>query len=356
MENRSSILLLPAIYFVVLAIAGCSPVPHGEISTVKVIRDDGITNRLSDEELARIKEFRQSDNAIATPSTSALENLNYTREYTVEEYLKLFPEAGDLSSLQYKVGPNDELNITVYDEPDLSSRVSRVSANGELTFPLVGRLKVGGLTTGRIEDLIANKLAEGQFVLDAQVSVMLTEFGSKTYKVLGAVGQAGIHPLNRGEQLLDGLIKAGGTDFELAGNEAMIIRTQGPGTSSGKKVVITFELNRLLRGNDRISNIPLMPDDTIFIPRAAQFYIIGESNGTGAFKFSKKDMTVAEAIAAAGGFTKIAARKRVRILRVDKDGEKIITVNVDAVTKGGRRSEDIIIQPGDIIIVPESYF
>ena len=63
-----------------------------------------------------------------------------------------------------------------------------------------------------------------------------------------------------------------------------------------------------------------------------------------------------EAIGMAGGFTPIAARNRTRIIRVENGVEKIIEVKVDAITGAGRKIQDVIIQPHDVIVVPESFF
>jgi polysaccharide export outer membrane protein len=83
---------------------------------------------------------------------------------------------------------------------------------------------------------------------------------------------------------------------------------------------------------------------------------MGQVKKPGSYKFTQKDLTLVGAIGNAGGFTNIAARKKTRIIRVENGVEKIITVNVDAITSAGRKIQDIRIKPDDIIIVPQSFF
>ena len=95
----------------------------------------------------------------------------------------------------YTVGGNDVLSIIVYEEKDLSKDAIRVSGKGSISFPLIGRLKVAGLTTSAIENLIAEKLAAQQYLLNAHVDVQVTEYNSKHFFVLGEVGTPGSHPI-----------------------------------------------------------------------------------------------------------------------------------------------------------------
>ena len=122
------------------------------------------------------------------------------------------------------------------------------------------------------------------------------------------------------------------------------------------KIVITIELERLLRGNDFISNLALHDNDVIYLPKTEFFYIMGQVKKPGSYKLTQKDLTLVGAIGNAGGFTSIAARRKTRIIRVESGTEKIITVNVDAITSAGRKIQDVRIKPNDIIIVPESFF
>jgi polysaccharide export outer membrane protein len=76
----------------------------------------------------------------------------------------------------------------------------------------------------------------------------------------------------------------------------------------------------------------------------------------GSYTFTKKELTIVEAISMAGGFSRIAARNKTRIVRIENGVERIYDVNVDAITKAGRMIQAVQIKPNDLIVVPESFF
>jgi polysaccharide export outer membrane protein len=178
------------------------------------------------------------------------------------------------------------------------------------------------------------------------------------------VSNPGLYPLQARERVLDGISKASGLASvrqsggreEPQSQEGMIIRTHNPGKTGESKIVINFDLQGLLKGHDQNANLLLAEDDVIYIPSADFFYIIGEVKTPGSYAFTKKDITIAEAISMAGGFTRIADRNKTRIVRIDKEGEKIFEVKMDAITKSGKMTQAMGIRPNDLIIVPESFF
>jgi len=331
-------------------------------------------------ELEMISHLRQ--NSGRQGFIPAVENISSgTLQLTVEEYLGRFHDPANRGEADYTVGGNDVLTIFVYDEPDLSRSGMRVARDGTISFPLLGRLQVGGLVVSQVEELISRRLAEKQLLLDAQVTVMVQDYGSKRYQVLGEIRKPGSYPLKANERLLDVISEAGGVDPETAGKEVMIVRTIQPvqtaelseksmkstwgetpsfgadyRAAEPVKVIISVDLDRLLRGNDLISNLILHDNDVIYLPKAEFFYIMGQVKSPGSYKFTRKNLTLVGAIGTAGGFTNIAGRRKTRIIRVENGVEKIITVNVDAITSAGRKIHDVPIKPDDIIIVPESFF
>jgi polysaccharide export outer membrane protein len=215
-----------------------------------------------------------------------------------------------------------------------------------------------------VERLISRLLAEKDYLLDAHVSVMVVKYEGRKFSALGAVSNPGLYPLQARERVLDGISKAGGLAAvqktggreEPQSQEGMIIRTLNAGKPDEKKIVITFDLQGLLKGRDSNANIFLAENDVLYIPSADFFYIIGEVKTPGSYAFTKKDITIVEAISMAGGFTKIAARNKTRIVRVEKGVEKIFEIRMDDITKSGKMTQAMGIRPNDLIIVPESFF
>ena len=345
----------------VCIVAAC--VTTGDVVKVEVVKEDAYKD-LKESERTALEEIRKS--SAAKKVDSKLTNvIDKTLQLSVTEYLEKYPEASAQVSKNYRVGGYDVLNILIYEEEDLSRNALQVSADGYITFPLIGQIEVDNLTTAEIGKLIASKLAQGQFLLDAHVSVMVADYKSKRVLVLGTVNNPGSYALQARERVLDALSKAGGISRRTgisgkssgsAGKKGLIIRTQNPDTPQESKIVININLKGLLEDGDQIANLYMQDKDVLFIPAAENFYIIGQIKEPGSFALTDREITLVEAISRAGGFTPIAARNRVRIIRVEKGVEKIITVNVDAITDAGKKIQDVIIQPNDVIVVPESFF
>ncbi|MFC1816099.1 polysaccharide biosynthesis/export family protein [Thermodesulfobacteriota bacterium] len=252
------------IFSLLLFIWACST--GGDVVQVTTVSKEGDLSGLGKKELARLAEIkevkkREKDN---TGINSVIQG---TPNYSMAEYLTLNPDANSVTAYDYKVGGYDLLDITVYEELDLSREKIRVSADGHISFPLIGRVKVDGLSTSEIEKLISTKLARGQFLLDAHVSVIVGDYKSKQFMVLGSFKEPGSYPLQAKERVLDAISRAGGIDFEQSGKEGMIIRTENPNTDYEKKVVIRIDLPALLKGGDQMANILLHDKDLLYVPK-----------------------------------------------------------------------------------------
>jgi polysaccharide export outer membrane protein len=336
---------------------------RGNIVTVTEVNKEPVrevkdkpSSLLTQSELVKLQEIKK--NIVEKAVSSDIKNiLEKTKTFRVAEYLAQYPNAKENNILDYKIGGYDILSITVYGEQDLSTESIRVSADGFISFPLIGQIRVADLTPSEIEKLIAQKLAEGQFVLNAHVSVMVTKYESRKVSVLGAVKNPGSYPIQARERVLDAISMAGGIDVgQEEKQEAKVIRALNYGKESESKIVIDIDLQGLLRGTDQISNIFLMDQDMLYIPKADYFYIIGQVSKPGSYAINKKDITIVEAISMAGGFTRIAATNKVRIVRIENGMEKIYDVDVDAITKAGKIHQAVAVKPNDFIVIPESFF
>ncbi len=256
---------------------------------------------------------------------------------------------------EYVIGGRDVLEITVYDEPDLNRKI-RVSNSGYISFPLIGDIKVAGLTAVEIEKIIESRLKQG-YLVNPQVSINILEYKSNEIYVLGAVNRPGAYPLMGETNLLEALSRAGGIattrEGYLAGKELFVIREE---SSSEERVkYIRVDLDRLLVQGDLSLNIPLKNKDTIYIPQLDSIFVFGEVKAPGSYKLLEKEVTVLEAITMAGGFTKYAAPNRIKVIRYEGGVGQTIKVNVKEITKSGDRSKDVVLKPGDVVVVPQGY-
>jgi polysaccharide export outer membrane protein len=240
----------------------------------------------------------------------------------------------------YVVGEEDIIKITVYDHPDLTT-VSRVSGDGNITFPLIGNLRVAGQTVSQISKKIAELLSDG-YIIDPHVSIFIEEFRSKKTTLMGQVTNPGVYVLRGNTTFLELLSKAGGLTKD-AGEKAIIKRkAQGSATN---EIILKVDLKKLIRDGDTSQDVPVMDNDNIYIEKAGVFFITGEVKKPDAYRH-EEGITVMKAVSLAGGFTDKAGKGRVKIIRKLEGKEQVI----------GRANMDEPVLPDDIIIVPESFF
>jgi polysaccharide export outer membrane protein len=141
---------------------------------------------------------------------------------------------------EYAVGPLDVLTITIWEQADLSGRFT-VGADGNISYPLLGNVRVTGLTSRAIEELLRTRLADG-YLKKPQVTVEVTQFLSQRIFMMGEVTTQGPLPLTGELTLLEALARAGGVT-EKAGAELVMMRSDkgpdrlvGPLTAGAKDV------------------------------------------------------------------------------------------------------------------------
>jgi polysaccharide export outer membrane protein len=240
---------------------------------------------------------------------------------------------------EYIVGSDDVLKINVYENSDLTTTV-RVSADDTIRVPLLGQLEVTGMTVSRLAQKLEEMLADG-YLVSPQVDVFIEEYRSKNAIILGQISKPGQYELRGPVTFLEFVSKAGGLTKDV-GSTAIIKRQVKSGNGRDR---IVIDLDRLIKQGDTSLNIQIQDRDNIYISKADTFYVTGEVAKPNAYQL-ESDMTVIKGIAMAEGFTNIANKKKVRIIR-DIDGEKTVLENVSM-------NEEIM--PGDVIVVPESFF
>jgi polysaccharide export outer membrane protein len=251
----------------------------------------------------------------------------------------------------YRIGRQDLLEIRVFDVEELD-QVVRVGDDGSITMPLLGRLVVDGLTRTELEATIAG-LLEARFVRDPQVSVFVKEYESKKVAVTGSVKNPGSYEMLGRKTLLEMISLAGGLDREI-GREIVIFR-QTDGVPTRR---IPIDLERLVYDADPGLNVSIEPGDIIYVPTVekVRIFVSGAVKNPNLYEVPRNQpVTVLKAITLAGGTTDRAAEKRVQIIRTDDDGGRsTLEVNLQAIKRG--KVEDPILQPDDLVLVPEGFF
>jgi polysaccharide export outer membrane protein len=160
---------------------------------------------------------------------------------------------------QYTIGPEDVLQINVWHEPDISGPVS-VRPDGKISVPLIGDLKVSGLTPATLQGTLTEKLRA--FISNPEVAVTVQQVKSRNFNVLGEVQHPGSFPLVHSISVLDAIGMAGGfRDFAKVKKIYILRRTADGGT-----IHIPFNYKEVIKGNRDDQNVELKPEDTIIVP------------------------------------------------------------------------------------------
>jgi polysaccharide export outer membrane protein len=251
----------------------------------------------------------------------------------------------------YRIGAEDVIQITVYDQPDLSITV-KVSPDGFIPFPLLGRIKAEGFTGRELEKNVEDRLLS-DYLNNPQVSILIKEYRSRKIYVLGGVASPGIYELTKAITLLEALSRAGGLTNNAA-RHAVISRSKKSDENSSTEEPLKVDLKRLLDEGDTSLNVNIHDGDVIQIPNANSYFVFGEVKSPGLYSIDK-DLTILQAITRAGGFTKIAAPSRTKVIRGQNGTEETIKVDVSDIIKG-QKEKDIYIKADDIVVIPESFF
>lgn len=250
--------------------------------------------------------------------------------------------------IDYVVGSQDVLQITSYDQADLSGKFT-VEADGSFTYPLIGRVKVGGMTLREVEMKLKGQLIGEGYFRNPQITVSIEQYKSQKIFVVGEVRIPGSYPLSGDMNLVEALARAGST-LPSASSEAVIVHAgdnaAGPTlpTQDIAKDVVRVNLRDLENGLFG-QNTALRDGDTIFVPKAESVYVFGQVKNPGAYPLQQKNTTILQALSLAGGVNDRGSTSRIRIVRIIKGEKKEVAVKLTDV-----------VQPGDTIVVPERFF
>jgi polysaccharide export outer membrane protein len=357
-------------------------------------------------------ELRAQDQDGAQKSRSAeehAETAESTEDYNrkLERLKEQFAETRERQTRDYRIGPQDLLDINIFEAPELN-RTVRVSENGEVSLPLLGGIQVVRLTARELENTLAGKLRE--FLKDPHVSVMVTAIESHPVSVIGEVNKPGVFQIRGSKTLLEMLSMAQGLAPE-AGDEVLVMRnagynrgqedsaqaahggigetgskdTQGiksgagaddsvknggpksnaaasmeetndAGNTQGQRAeTLAINLRHLLNSRDPRFNVPIYAGDIVKVTRAGIVYVVGAVKKPGGFTVKgNEQMSLLKAIALAEGLSSTSSKGHTRIIRTDEGSGKRseIPVQLGKILDG--KAPDMNLQAADIVFVPSS--
>jgi len=250
----------------------------------------------------------------------------------------------------FTLGPGDQLQAEVIGRPTSRTDVT-VGPDGKIYFDLLPGTDVWGMTISQAKQTLEKKLE--QFNAGAQVSLTLRGVGSKYIWMLGALDKPGLYPTTTPTTLVEALSQAGGTRRSRSAvttvdisdlRHAFVMR-------GGKVLPVNFQ--SLLEQGDMSQNIYLQPDDFVYVPSgtAREVYLFGAVRSPRSFALSETPTLVA-AITAGGGTLRDAYLSQVAIVRGSLTSPQIAVVNYNDIIEG--RTGDILLEPRDIVFVPNS--
>ncbi|MFZ0676535.1 polysaccharide biosynthesis/export family protein [Candidatus Binatus sp.] len=158
----------------------------------------------------------------------------------------------------YMIGSDDELDIIVWTQPQLSGKVT-VASDGTIAMPLIGRVPAAGLTPDQLKADLEKRYA--RYVHGANATVRVSDPASHVFYVLGQVNKPGAYKLHSGEVLSQALAEAGGLAEFADPGKVRILRHK-----ESETVVLTVNYNVVRSGGDVSADVPVEPGDTVQVP------------------------------------------------------------------------------------------
>ncbi len=249
------------------------------------------------------------------------------------------PKSSATKPDSYSLGVGDEVKVIVYGQPDLTAE-GQISARGTVVVPLLGSVYVAGKTTAEAAEFIAERYQQGNYLKDAQVNLLVTQYRSQVVAILGKVSRPGRLVLEGPTSLTQALAWAGGVAPN--GSEQLILTR----ITQGRQERIEYDLQQLL--NYEAGDFPpvwLKDGDTIYVPNAGRFYLNGEVHNPGMYPLDRP-LNVMQALGAGGGPTARASNGSVKLVR-QSPGGKLQELRA--------KPEDPVMD-GDVLVVKESLF
>jgi polysaccharide export outer membrane protein len=243
------------------------------------------------------------------------------------------------AAAEYRLGSGDVVRINVYQNPDLTLE-TRVTEAGIVSYPLLGAIRLGGLSVTDAEKLIADGLRKGNFVKQPQVTLVVLQVRGNQASVLGQVNRPGRYPLEVADmRLSDVLAMAGGA---APNGSDMVVVT---GTRNGQPFRTEIDFPTVFAASGKDKDILILNGDAVWVERQPLVYIYGEVQRPGPMRV-ERGMSVMQALATGGGLTLRGTQKGIRIHRKGADGKVVVI----------EPTLDDKVQDGDVVYVRESLF
>ena len=242
-------------------------------------------------------------------------------------------------SMQEVIGAGDSVRISAFRYPELTTE-TRVTEEGEVRVPLIGAVKLAGMTPDKAAAVIAERLKRGNYVLNPEINVAVVQARSRQVSVLGHVTRPGRYTLEGAAARLSDVVAMAGGLVPSASDTLVVKRVR-----QGKAESINVDLGAIIRGSPEANDLELAAGDSVFVPKAPVVYVYGEVTRGGSYRL-EPGMTVMQAISLAGGLTPRGSEKLAKLRRKKSDGSWI---------EQPARPTDLV-GADDVVYIKESIF
>jgi polysaccharide biosynthesis/export protein len=251
-----------------------------------------------------------------------------------------------------KLGPNDLISVSVYDEPGLS-RTARVSEDGFIRLPMLhDRIKVKGLMPSEVEAAVADAFKAAQILVDPAVTVTVAEYTSRPISVVGAVKLPTTFQASEPVSLLEAIARAGGLAPD-AGLEILVSDKRVAGDAPSDALIRRIPVKGLLSGSDPAFNILLTGGEEIRVPEMPKLYVVGNVKRPGAFSVQDGgETTVLQMLALSEGLLPYTSKEAFIYRREAQGAKGEIAIPLRKILD--RKSPDVVLAANDILYIPDS--
>lgn len=266
-----------------------------------------------------------------------------------EERFEILARLRDETAREFILGQGDVLFVSVYDEPDLTIDGIPVRPDGRISYPLIGDVDVRGKSADKVREEITERLSA--FLKEPKVSVLVRQFNSQQYTIMGQVEKPGTFPLDTKVHLTQALARSGGLKTGVFHATTVNIADLAHAFISRNGEMLPIDFVALFSAGDLRYDIPLQSGDYIYIPSGLtqEVYVLGEVNHADMFAY-REGMSLTKALVIAKGFSRIADTDRVHVIRGSLTDPELYVVDLDDIYNG--HVTDIALEPGDIVFVP----
>ena len=269
-----------------------------------------------------------------------------------EELADRTEELKQLQNLEmppYRICPLDRFNVSVYEHPEVDVKDIVVTPDGFLSLPLVGPVKVGGLTLDEAIKVVRDAYAV--FIRNPKAALIPIHINGYAFTITGRVQTPGRFPIASTTRLLDAIAMARGLDQGLFNGDTVESADLANAYISRDGRLLPVDFRKALLEGDALHNIPLQHGDYIYIPSIMNttVCVLGEVRNPTYVGF-KEGMTLLKALAFARGLTDEHS-SYAQIIRGGLQNPTLYNVNVDKMLAG--KTMDFPLEPNDILYFPK---